>query len=148
MSKEISAELGRLVKRLREKKGLSYHQQVTETGISDSYLSRLVHGDRRSPSLNVAFTLANVLDMNIEQLKESVDATTYEESKGVKLEELLLYCHNLTINDKVIDSDFKERILDLINLIVTSNSKSTFEVEDQILVMNAAEALKEAYHAQ
>ena len=148
MSKEISAEFGRLVKRLREKRGLSYHQLATETGISASYLLRLENGDRRSPSLKVAFALANVLDMSIEQLKESVDASTYEESKRVKLEELLLYCHNLTINDKVIDSDFKERILDLINLIITSNSKSTFEVEDQILVMNAAEALKEAYHAQ
>src|SRR5690625_2995207 len=147
MSKEISAKFGRLVKRLREKKGLSYNQLSTETGISSSYLLRLENSDRRSPSLKVVFALANVLDMSIEQLKESVDATTYEKSKGVKLEELLLYCQNLTINDKVVDSDFKERMLDLIDLIVTSNGKSTFEVEEQILVMNAAQALKEAYHA-
>jgi|SRR5690625_4214524 len=147
MSKEISVEFGQVVKRLREKKGLSYHQLAAKTGISASYLLRLENGDRRSPSLKVAFSLANFLDMSIEQLKESVNVTTYEDSKGVKFEELLLYCQNLTINDKVVDSDFKERMLDLIDLIVTSNGKSTFEVEEQILVMNAAQALKEAYHA-
>ena len=148
MSREISAKFGRLVKRLRKKKGFSYHQLAAKTGISASYLLRLENGDRRSPSLKVAFTLANVLEMSIEQLKESIDAIIYEKTKGVKLEEQLLYCHNLTINDKVIDSDFKERMLDLIDVIVTSNGKSTFKVEDQILVMNAAQTLKESYHAQ
>lgn len=148
MSKEISVEFGQVVKRLREKKGLSYHQLAAKTGISASYLLRLENGDRRSPSLKVAFSLANFLGMSIEQLKKSVNVTTYEDSKGVKFEELLLYCQNLTINEKVVDSNFKERPLDLIDLIVTPNSKSTFEVEDLTLVMNVAEALKEAYHAQ
>ena len=147
MSKEISIEFGKLVKRLRERKGWSYHQLAAKTGISASYLLRLESGDRRSPSLKVAFDLAHFLGMGIQQLKDCVDAT-FKEPKDVKFEELLLYCNNLTFNGKEVDSDLKERMLDLIELIVTSNGESKFELEDQILVMHAAEALKEVYHAK
>lgn len=144
MSIENSTSFGLVVRRLREKKGLTLRQFAKETGISASYLARLENGERTSPSLKVAVLLAKHLDMSLESFIDIVETDfAYDEPAVTKLEELLLYYCNVTLNNKVLDLDFKKRLLDLVDIIVSSTDTSELET----VIINKTEKLKAAYHS-
>lgn len=146
MSRKVSAEFGLVLKRRREQKGLSLQELSRRVGISAPYLMRLENGTRTMPSFSIVYDLASFLGLSIEKLSEFLD-TEYEEPGDVKLEELLLYAKDLSISGKRVDSKVLEKLLDLVDSIVSSVGTSTFHVEHQILVMHSVEEFREAYHS-
>ncbi|WP_016697108.1 helix-turn-helix domain-containing protein [Actinoalloteichus spitiensis] len=67
VSDQALAGLGRRVRRLRTRRGLSQQQLATVSGLSEPHLSRLESGDRL-PSLNVLVRLAAGLDVPVAEL--------------------------------------------------------------------------------
>jgi transcriptional regulator with XRE-family HTH domain len=63
-----AAQLGRLVKKHRQVKGLSLRAAAEEIGYDHSYLGRIEAGDYESPAPKLLKKLASVLDIPIEDL--------------------------------------------------------------------------------
>ncbi|MDV2581671.1 helix-turn-helix domain-containing protein [Alkalibacillus haloalkaliphilus] len=119
MGKDISELFGQVVEHRRKQRGLSIHQLAREVDLSPSYVLRLEQGERKAPSLKVAFDLAYFLSISLNELKAFVNAK-YEEPKQVGLEELLLFKDNVQFCGMSLDSEMRSKTLDLLKLIVTS----------------------------
>lgn len=144
MSGETSINFGTLIKRLRKEKGLSLRQLANEVNISPSYLHRIESGERNSPTLKTVFVLADFLGVSVQELKNSMDLH-YDEPENLKFEQLLLSYNNIIIKDKKVDTNFKEKLLNLVDLITTSNNQLTTNERDQNLITNAIKELRKSY---
>jgi transcriptional regulator with XRE-family HTH domain len=62
--------LSRVIKTLREKKGLSQKALAERVGVTDAYITMLETGTRKNPSLDVLKRLAKVLGVPVTELLE------------------------------------------------------------------------------
>lgn len=63
--------LGKQLKQLREKAGLSRNALAAQAGIDPTYYGRLEDGKIANPSFNVVISLANILQVSIDSLAKS-----------------------------------------------------------------------------
>jgi XRE family aerobic/anaerobic benzoate catabolism transcriptional regulator len=66
-SRHFAAEIGRLVRRSRARRGLTRRQLAEESGISERYLAQ-IEGGQGNPSVIVLRTIAQAMDMHITAL--------------------------------------------------------------------------------
>ena len=60
--------LGRVIKKLREEKGLSQKALAERVGVTDAYITMLETGVRKNPSLAVLQRLAKALGVPVTEL--------------------------------------------------------------------------------
>lgn len=60
--------LGELIVIGREIKGLTQRQLAAATGISDSHISQIEHGNLRDPGFSIVVRLADALHLSLERL--------------------------------------------------------------------------------
>lgn len=75
------------IKYYREKKNISKSKLAQEIGVSPSYITRLENGEKKSPSLDIKFKLANVLNIPISELSDNVEPDDFKEIKDMLLKE-------------------------------------------------------------
>lgn len=63
-----SRKLGPVLKRLREKKGLTMQQLADRAGVTDAYIAMLETGKRKNPSLATLRRIAKALKVNVGDL--------------------------------------------------------------------------------
>lgn len=76
--KNLEAIIGRHIKEIRLKKGLSQDELSIETGLDRSYISMIERG-KRNPTLIVIFRLCEVLDIEPHSLIKNIEKD-YENS--------------------------------------------------------------------
>ena len=57
-----------MIKRLRERKGLSQRALARRVKVSDAYIAMLETGERKNPSLTILKRLAKALDVRLTEL--------------------------------------------------------------------------------
>ena len=62
--------LGRVLKTLREQKGLTQVELASKASVTQAYVAKLEGGDRKSPSLDVLTRLARALGVPAGELLE------------------------------------------------------------------------------
>lgn len=89
MQEKSNITLAQVLHILKEKKEVSLNQIELETGLSKSYLSRLINGDRDNPTLQVLSQLADFFETDISSLlKNIVIEDTDEESEQESNQEI------------------------------------------------------------
>jgi transcriptional regulator with XRE-family HTH domain len=67
---QMSPRLGRVIKTLREAKGLSQVELAKQAKVARPYLVRLESGERKNPSLDILKRLAKALGVPVTELLE------------------------------------------------------------------------------
>jgi transcriptional regulator with XRE-family HTH domain len=62
--------LSRVIKTLRQEKGLSQKALAEQVGVTDAYITMLESGKRKNPSLDILKKLAKALDVPVTELLE------------------------------------------------------------------------------
>jgi transcriptional regulator with XRE-family HTH domain len=62
--------LSRVIKTLRQEKGLSQKALAEQAGVTDAYITMLESGKRKNPSLDILKKLAKALDVPVTELLE------------------------------------------------------------------------------
>ena len=72
MQEKSNITLAQVLHILKERKEMSLNQIYLETGVSKSYLSRLMNGSRVNPSLQVLAQLADFFDTDVSSLLKNI----------------------------------------------------------------------------
>lgn len=137
----VREDLGKMIRRLREKKGWSTQRLAEKANISGSYLNRIEVGERKRPTLIVLEDLANALEINITEL---LQLTHMDDKELISLDELFL-SNEITVNGtETLSADVKEDLLKVIDIIFMTEWQKETLVDDMYEVMKAISELKEA----
>jgi transcriptional regulator with XRE-family HTH domain len=119
-SREVSDEFGIALKHYLDKRKMSMTQLARESGVSVGYISRLIAGERKAPSVPITVLfiktlgmpssyLLKVLELEEEDMKESI----------VDLYDLILFSE-FSIEGQKVETEVKEVIVDILQSIISS----------------------------
>lgn len=115
--------IGKNIKILREKKGLSKKKLSELSGVSVSYISELENLKKNSPSIDIIDKLANALDITKGDLLKENDEQFAENTNKFIIQKSYLYTKENTSEYDV--SDNLNDINELIKLIKKLNNEDT-----------------------
>lgn len=139
--REVSADLGSMVKRLREAKGYSVHKLGELSKTSGGYISRIERGVRKRPSVIVLQDLANGLGVDVNVL---LSATSERHERNQVTLEQLFYSHDFSIRDNdIVSTEVKDLILLLVDTIYGSEWEKETILEDTIEILKIVNEIKE-----
>lgn len=136
MQEKSNITLAQVLHILKEKKEVSLNQIQLETGLSKSYLSRLMNGNRDNPTLQVLSQLADFFETDVSSLLNMViiDDTDDEESEQENKKEV------------AVDILFKEELdqicRELWQEIQVYCNKEVTTRRDEINILNKIDKLK------
>ncbi|MEH7114598.1 helix-turn-helix transcriptional regulator [Neobacillus niacini] len=139
--REVSADLGSMVKRLREAKGYSVHKLGELSKTSAGYISRIERGVRKRPSIIVLQDLANGLGVNVNVL---LSVTSDRDERNQVTLEQLLYSHDFSIsNNDIVSTEVKDLILELVEIVYDIEWEKETILEDAIHILKVVYEIKE-----
>lgn len=115
--------IGKNIKILREKKGLSKKKLSELSGVSVSYISELENLKKNSPSIEIIDKLANALDVTKGDLLKDNDEQFTEDTNKFIIQKSYLYTKENTSEYDV--SDNLNEINELIKLVKKLNNEDT-----------------------
>ena len=111
----MSDDFGKMLKKLREERGLSLGKLSEMTGISSSYINRLEKSKRKSPGFPMLVALAEALGVDVWVLAGSSIASNKGDAMGVKE---LIFNHQIQHDGKLLTAEEKELLLEIIEFIL------------------------------
>lgn len=117
ISRQVSRDLGKTLKFLREEKKYSLARLEELTGISGSYLNRLELGERKAPSYPILEKIANAYGISPQSLLNI--ATSEEVTEAPSVAEVL-YSNEISFSDDKtpVNLATKKQLIDIINHIL------------------------------
>lgn len=113
--------LGKNIKAIRERKGISAYKLSQLSGVNQATISYLESGKRQTANSETVNKLANALNVEINDLYHLDDNESYIVSDLVELINVLLTSDELTLNGKPLSNIereyFKEGVIDRIKKI-------------------------------
>lgn len=110
----LSKKLGMYLKYLRKQSGLKLEEISEKSFLSISYISRLENGLINAPSLDTIEALAGAYDMSVFEL---LNLSIEKDENVMSLEELIIK-NDFIYNNRVVDSDTKYALINLINSLM------------------------------
>lgn len=114
----MSEDFGKILKGLREERGLSLEKLSALTGISPSYINRLEKSKRKSPGFTKLVALARALDVDLSILVGS--SLEWNEGEPIGIKELL-FNHKVEHDGITLTSDEKELLFEINELILNAD---------------------------
>lgn len=111
----MTDDFGKMLKKLREERGLSLNKLSEMTGISSSYINRLERSKRKSPGFPMLVTLAEALNVDVWVLAGSSLTTNKD---GVMEVKELFFNHQIQHDGKLLTAEQKEILLEIIEFIL------------------------------
>ncbi|MFD1203616.1 helix-turn-helix domain-containing protein [Sporosarcina contaminans] len=116
MKKEqMSDDFGKMLKKLREERGMSLGKLSELTGISPSYLNRLEQSKRKSPGFTKLMAIAEALKVEPWTLVGS--SLSWDKGETISIKELI-FNHQIQHDGKLLTAEEKELLLDIIEFIL------------------------------
>lgn len=113
--------LGKNIKEIRERKGISAYKLSQLSGVNQATISYLESGKRQNANSETVNKLANALNVEINDLYHLDDNESYIVSDLMELINVLLTSDELTLNGKPLSNIereyFKEGVIDRIKKI-------------------------------
>jgi transcriptional regulator with XRE-family HTH domain len=139
--RELSDDLGSMVRRLREAKGYSVHKLGELSKTSAGYISRIERGVRKRPSVIILQDLANGLGVDVNVLLSS---TSERDGKNQVTLEQLVYSHDFSIGDSgVVSTEVKDLLLHLVDNIFEAVWEKDTILEDAMEILRVVNEIKE-----
>jgi len=130
----LEDDFGSWIKQLRLEKGYSLKELEKRSGVTSGYIHRLENGSRKTPSVPVAESLALGLGVNPRDFLTKLNlSSTNHSDVNLSITELLALSH-FTINGVQVDRNQKSKLIELLNLIISSEPATSFN--DGINIMN------------
>ncbi|WP_185807679.1 helix-turn-helix domain-containing protein [Lysinibacillus telephonicus] len=114
-TQQMTDDFGKMLKRLRVEQGLSLNDLSIKTGISSSYINRLEQSKRKSVSFGKLVALSEAL--GVEPWVLAGSSLNWSKGETIGLKELLLN-HQVKYNEKLLSSDVKEILLEILEAIL------------------------------
>lgn len=126
VSRNIEDDFGSWIKQLRLAKGYSLKELEKKSGVTSGYIHRLENGSRKTPSIPVAESLAIGLGVSPEEFLAKLNFSS-PKSVNVNLSITeLVALSQFTINGVKINRNQKTKLIDVLNLIISSTPSSSF----------------------
>lgn len=129
----LEDDFGSWIKQLRLEKGYSLKELEKRSGVTSGYIHRLENGSRKTPSVPVAESLALGLGVNPREFLAKLNLSSTNNDVELSVTELLALSH-FTINGVQVDRNQKSKLIDVLNLIISSEPSTSFS--DGINIMN------------
>ena len=112
---KMSDDFGKMLKKLREERGLSLGRLAELTGISASYLNRLERSKRKSPGFPKLMALAEALKVEPWTLVGS--SLSWDKGETMSIKEVI-FNHQIQHNGNLLTAEDKELLLEIIEIIL------------------------------
>lgn len=113
----MSDDFGKMLKKLREERGLSLGRLAELTGISASYLNRLERSKRKSPGFPKLMALAQALKVEPWTLVGS--SLSWDKGETISVKELI-FNHQIQHHGKLLTAEEKELLLEIVEFILNA----------------------------
>src|SRR5690606_14718918 len=143
-NRQVPDEFGVALEHYLEKRKMNQTELAKETGVSVGYISRLISGQRKAPSVPVAVSIVKTLGMPTSYLLKILDL---EESEGEKIPDIyeLILFNDFTIEGEEVETEVKEILVDILqNIISCEWSKKTI-AQDVTVIASGIEHLNTQY---
>lgn len=142
----VTEGFGDYLRELRKSKGLSLKDLENRTEVTASYIHRLEHGSRKTPSIPVAERLARGLDVPVKEFLSKLklfEGESSDDNKDVMLglPELIIL-NTFTINGKKASKKQKEAMVDVVTEILSSSWTSETMIDDQHKIIQLIDTFK------
>lgn len=139
--RELSDDLGSMIKRLREAKGYSVHKLGEVSKTSAGYISRIERGIRKRPSIIILQDLANGLGVDVDVL---LSVTSERDEKKQTTLAQLLYSHDFSIRgNEVVTTEIKDLLLQLVETIYHADWEKETLLEEAVEILKVVNEIKE-----
>lgn len=118
-SRQVPDEFGVALKYYLDKRKMSMTQLAEESGVSVGYVSRLIKGERKAPSVPITISFIKKLGMPTSYLLKVLELEEEESLDEVAdLYDLILFS-DFCIQGEEVETEIKELIVDLLQIIVS-----------------------------
>ncbi len=111
----MSDDFGKMLKKLREERGMSLGKLSELTGISASYLNRLERSKRKSPGFPILMALSEAL--KVEPWTMVGSSLSWDKGETISIKELI-FNHRIQHHGKLLRAEEKELLLEIIEFIL------------------------------
>ena len=140
-NREIPDEFAVAMEKYLEKRKMNQTELAKEVGVSVGYISRLVNGLRKAPSVPIAVNIIKALGMPTSYLIKILDLEESEEEKVPDIYELILF-NDFAIEGEEVETEIKEILIDLLQSIISCKWSKKTIAQDAMVIASGIEELK------
>lgn len=118
-------KLGKIIKEVRESKGLSQRQIAKIISISNAELSKIESGERQIPNLVTLISVCELLNINFTELLKETGFLDYKNGKVYEVTVQKILSKKIKVNAKS-----EEKAIDLINDFILDNDIETLNPDE------------------
>ena len=142
LDRVVEDDFGSWLKALRKSKGYSLKQLELQSGVTASYIHRLERGERKTPSVPVAESLAKGLGISSEEILLKLKLITPNKSKQNLSLFNLVNINDFTIKEELVTKEQKENILKLITFITNAKWSNETKINETLRIVEIIDKLK------
>lgn len=147
VNRVVNNDVGLYLKQLRKEKGYSLKKLAELADISQSYVFRIENGERSTPSVPILNKILCALGVNPNDFYSKIDVamnTDGEKDNSTTTENLLhmISLNNYTINDQVASVLQKEKLSELLKVMLSVEWSSESKINDMSKILNSFEEFK------
>lgn len=140
-NRQVPDEFAVALEHYLEKRKMSQTQLAKTIGVSVGYISRLISGQRKAPSVPITVSIIKTLGMPSSYLLEILDLKESEKDRIPDLYELILFS-NFTIEGEEVETEVKEILIEIVQSIVSCEWSKKTIAQDAIMIASGIEELK------
>lgn len=142
LDRQVSDNLGSMLRHVRNQRKMSLASLADKTGISASYINRIELGERKAPSYPIIVQIAEALDISVSELL-NIKEDEHEDSEPISIAKLILSNDvSYTDDSKMINKEEKENLLKIIQFIIKTPWKDKKHIE-MVELMKEIDEFKE-----
>lgn len=140
-NRQVPDDFGKAIEHYLEKRKMSQTYLAKQTGVSDGYISRLINGERKAPSVPITVSIIKTLDMPTDYLLKVLDLEEAEVKKIPDIYELILF-NEFTIEEEEVDTEVKEILVEILQNIISCEWSKKSIAQDVTVIASGIEDLK------
>ncbi|MQR93698.1 helix-turn-helix domain-containing protein [Fictibacillus phosphorivorans] len=147
-NRQVPDEFGVALVRYLEKRKMSQTQLAKATGVSDGYISRLLRGERKAPSVPITVSIIKTLGMPTSYLLRVLELEDVDQGNDEvqDIYDLILFS-NFTIEGEKVETEIKEILVDILQSIIACKWSKKTIAQDVMVIANSIEELKTQFNA-
>ncbi|MSR91990.1 helix-turn-helix domain-containing protein [Inconstantimicrobium porci] len=143
LNRNIPNDFGVWIDQLRKSRGLSFRALQEKSGVSASYIHRIISGERQRPTIPVIEQLAEALGVDKAEFFTKLNMKPTESEKEQTISQLLSL-NDYTINGVSVTRKQKTAILELLTGIINAKWSTETQFDESIQIMKSIGTLKKA----
>lgn len=143
-NRQVPAEFGIALKHYLDKRKMNLTQLADITGVSKGYISRLIKGERKAPSVPITISFIKALGMPTSYLLKVLELGDEEilEDEFPELYDLILFS-DFSLQGEPVETEVKEVIVDILQSITACEWQKEDIVKNMTIMASLAGKIQE-----